>query len=740
AGRRIEVSVTVSPLRDSNGQVVGASKIVRDITQRKQKEAELGRLNRTLKALHDSNRATMSAGDESQYLQEVCRIMVQDCGHAMVWIGFAEDDADKSVVPAAHAGIEEGYLKSLRLTWADTERGRGPTGTAIRTGKPCVCRDMRTDPAFAPWRQSALERGYASSLVLPLLAEGKAFGAVTIYSKEPDPFSESEMKLLGELAGELAQGIISLRLRAERARVQEQLRLLSSAVESAVNGIAITDRQGQILWINPAFTRLTGYTLEEAVGASTRVLKSGKHSAEFYARMWATILRGQPWQGELVNRRKDGSFYTEEMTITPVRAASGEVTHFVAIKQDITARKRDEERACLLADAVGQLLQAEAPQRIVHELCEKVMAFLDCQAFFNFLVDEQSKRLRLNAWAGISKEEAGKMEWLDFGVAVCGCAARDGCRIVAENILSTTGPRTELVKSFGIQAYACHPLKAQERVLGTLSFGTRTRARFSEYELALMKDVADQVAIALERQSAQAALRRTAAELERSNQELQQFAYVASHDLQEPLRAVAGYLSLVEDRLRDGLDDKGRHYIAGAIEGAERMHTLINDLLELSRVGTRAPAFQSADLNAVLDIALKNLGASIQKSGATITRSALPTLRVEANQTALLFQNLIGNAIKFQNERPPEIHVSAREEAGQWVLGVRDNGIGIEPQYFEQIFQIFRRLHTRKEYSGTGIGLAICKKIVERQGGRIWVESQPGRGSTFYFSIPDRQA
>jgi signal transduction histidine kinase len=428
------------------------------------------------------------------------------------------------------------------------------------------------------------------------------------------------------------------------------------------------------------------------------------------------------------------------MTITPVRAASGEVTHFVAIKQDITARKRDEERACLLADAVGQLLQAEAPQRIVHELCEKVMAFLDCQAFFNFLVDEQSKRLRLNAWAGISKEEAGKMEWLDFGVAVCGCAARDGCRIVAENILSTTGPRTELVKSFGIQAYACHPLKAQERVLGTLSFGTRTRARFSEYELALMKDVADQVAIALERQSAQAALRRTAAELERSNQELQQFAYVASHDLQEPLRAVAGYLSLVEDRLRDGLDDKGRHYIAGAIEGAERMHTLINDLLELSRVGTRAPAFQSADLNAVLDIALKNLGASIQKSGATITRSALPTLRVEANQTALLFQNLIGNAIKFQNERPPEIHVSAREEAGQWVLGVRDNGIGIEPQYFEQIFQIFRRLHTRKEYSGTGIGLAICKKIVERQGGRIWVESQPGRGSTFYFSIPDRQA
>ena len=406
----------------------------------------------------------------------------------------------------------------------------------------------------------------------------------------------------------------------QRKQKEEQLRLLSSAVESAVNGIAITDRQGRILWVNPAFTRLTGYTLAEAVGANPRVLKSGKHSSEFYARMWATILRGQPWQGEMVNRRKDGSFYTEEMTIAPVRAGSGEVTHFVAIKQDITDRKRDEERTRLLAEAVGQLLQAEAPERIVNELCEKVMAFLDCQAFFNFLVDDQSKRLRLNAWAGISKEEAGKMEWIDFGVAVCGCAARDGCRIVAENIPTTTDPRTELVKSFGIQAYACHPLLAQERVLGTLSFGTRTRARFTEYELGVMKDVADQVAIALERHIAQATLRRTAAELERSNQELQQFAYVASHDLQEPLRAVAGYLSLVEDRFRDKLDDKGRHYISGAIEGAERMHALINDLLELSRVGTRAHAFQTADLNAVLDIALNNLGASIQKSGATITR------------------------------------------------------------------------------------------------------------------------
>jgi PAS domain S-box-containing protein len=721
-----------------HGEKVILSTLV-DITGRRRKEEELGRLNRTLKALHESNRAMMSTRDEPHYLQEVCQIVVQVCGHVMVWIGFAENDEARSIVPAACAGKEDGYIKALNLTWADTERGRGPTGIAIRTGKSSICRNMLTDPAIAPWRQLALEHGYAASLALPLLADGRAFGAITIYSPQPDSLSESEVMLLTELAEELAQGIITRRLRAERARVEEQLRLLSSAVEAAANGIALTDRQGKILWINPAFTRLTGYSLQEAVGQNPRVLKSGKHPPEFYANMWATIARGEPWSGELVNRRKDGSFYTEQMTIAPVRAGGAGVTHFVAIKQDVTARKRAEDRTRLMAETVGQLLKSDAPQRIANELCEKVMDYLDCQLFFNFLVDEQPGRLRLNACAGVSEEQAAKVQSLEFGVGVSGCVARDQCRIVAEDVLSTPDPRTELIKSVGLQAYACHPLMAEGKLIGTLSFGTKKRARFTDDELSLMKDVADHVAIALQRQSAQAALRQSTLELERSNQELQQFAYVASHDLQEPLRAVAGYLGLIDERFRDKLDDKGRHYMAGALEGAERMHTLINDLLDLSRVGTRGGEFQSADLNAVLDIALKNLSVTVQQANAVVTRSPLPTLAVDANQIVMLFQNLMGNAVKFHGGRPPEIDVSARWQAGHWVFAVRDNGIGIEPQYYEQIFQIFRRLHTRKQYPGTGIGLAVCKKIVERHGGRIWVQSQPGLGSTFLFTLPDQK-
>jgi PAS domain S-box-containing protein len=227
------------------------------------------------------------------------------------------------------------------------------------------------------------------------------------------------------------------------------------------------------------------------------------------------------------------------------------------------------------------------------------------------------------------------------------------------------------------------------------------------------------------------------AELARSNEDLEQFAYVASHDLQEPLRAVGGYVKLLQHRFPEKLDAKAREYIAGAADGAERMQRLIADLLAFSRVGTRGGAFAPADLNALLRDALNNLQTSITEAGAKVTSDPLPSLTVDATQIGQLFQNLIGNAIKFRSERAPEIHVGACQEKEHWLFWVRDNGIGIEPQYAGRIFQIFQRLHSRKHYPGTGIGLAICKKIVERHGGEIRVESEPVQGSTFYFSIPE---
>ncbi len=417
-----------------------------DITVRRIEEEHLYKLNGIFKARSDSNFVLTHVTDEPTYLHEICKTIVKHCGHAMVWIGFAEEDEDRTVRPVAHEGFEEGYLETLRITWADTERGRGPTGTAIRTGKPTVCRNMLTDPSFEPWREQAIKRGYASSAVLPLLADGKAFGAITIYSIQPDSFSEDEIELLMELANDIAHGVMTLRLRAAHARAEEEVR--------------------------------------------------------------------------------------------------------------------------------------------------------------------------------------------------------------------------------------------------------------------------------------------------RSNSDLQQFAYAASHDLQEPLRGIAGFARLLEKRYKGKFDTKADEFIDYIIDDVKRMQALINDLLEYSRIEAKGKVFRATNCSVALEEAFYNLRSVIEETAADITYDLLPTVMADAPQLKRLFQNLIGNAIKFGGKERPRIHISAERKENNWVFSVKDNGIGFDVQFADRIFVVFQRLHARQEYPGTGIGLAICKKIVEHHGGHIWVESEPGKGSTFYFTIP----
>jgi len=258
------------------------------------------------------------------------------------------------------------------------------------------------------------------------------------------------------------------------------------------------------------------------------------------------------------------------------------------------------------------------------------------------------------------------------------------------------------------------------------------KAREGTFFTAIVSDIT-------ERKKSEEHLLRTVGELKRSNDELQQFAYIASHDLQEPLRMVASYTQLLAKRYKGRLDSDADEFIAYAVDGSNRMRGLIQDLLAYSSAGTNGTALREISSENALKEALTNLRATIEESGAVVTHDSLPAITTDDTQLARVFQNLVGNAIKYRSAEVPRVHVSATKNGGkEWIFSVRDNGLGIDPQYFERIFILFQRLHGQKEFKGTGIGLAICRKIVERLGGRIWVESQPEKGSTFCFALPER--
>ncbi len=495
---------------DGKGGLLGGFGTTQDVTERKTREEEIYRLNRTLKALIHSNQAIMRSKDEMEYMDEVCKIVVEDCGHKMVWIGFAENDKEKSVVPVAAAGFEEGYLDRKKITWSDTERGRGPTGMAIRTGKPSQCRNMLTDPAFLPWREEAVRRGYASSVVFPLMNEGRAYGAISIYSKEPDSFSDDEMSLLSELTGDLSYGIVTLRLRKLHADTEKALitseKKYRTLFEGMTEGFAlheiICDHDGRpvdyrFLEINPAFERLTGLRRKDVLYRTHNEVLPGDDMkwVEMYGKV---ALSGEPVSFE--NYAPPLKKYFQVFAYCPAPR------QFAVIFMDMSGRKeaeaelrRSEQRQLILSESSSVLLEAADPQKSINEICRKTMEFLDCQVFFNFLFVEERNKLRLNAYAGISDEEAERIGWLDFGVAVCGCVARDGERVITEDIFRTNDPRTDLIKSFGVHAYCCHPLKADEKIIGTISFGTTNRDSFTEDEISMMKATAEMVTVAMQR-------------------------------------------------------------------------------------------------------------------------------------------------------------------------------------------------------------------------------------------------
>ncbi len=327
---------------DTRGRTVGVLVIGRDISQRKKDEEALQRLNRELRAISDCNQILVRAVDEQDLLDDICRIICDEAGYHLAWVGYRQNDIDKSILPVALAGTEDDSLLQSKFSWGDTVYGQGVTGRAIRNGDIACIDNFATDPLATPWRDLALEQGFQSCIGLPLKDESnQVFGVLCIYSAKTEAFPEEERRLLSELAEDLAFGIVNLRRRIEHDKAEEQMRIAATAFE-AQEGIIITDASLHILRVNAAFSEITGYSSEEVVGATPNMLKSDRHDDDYFQHMWDSINQKGAWQDEIWNRHKNGQVYPVWLNITAVQKDSGEVTHYVGTMTDITERKAAE--------------------------------------------------------------------------------------------------------------------------------------------------------------------------------------------------------------------------------------------------------------------------------------------------------------------------------------------------------------------------------------------------------------
>jgi PAS domain S-box-containing protein len=593
------------------------------------------------------------------------------------------------------------------------------------------------------------------------IAELLSKGVSNAYAKEYIRKDGSLMPIIlgGALLGEPEQSVIcfildiSERKRADDAlrRSEEKFQYIAQTTNDAIWDWDLATDQ---IWWNDGIQTLFGYAADE-VGATVTWWYELIHPQD-KARIMneiRTVIHGgeNTWSAEYRYRRSDSTYAYVVNRGYVIRDPDGKPTRMLGGMTDMTERKQFQEE--LQRQSLRSQLFAEVALKIRQSLqLEEILQTSVAEVQRIFAADRVLiLRLMDNGWAKIVTE-AVNPPWtsvLDqnitddcFGPQYLQKYIRGRIYIIEDVETAVVEPcLLEFLREFNVKSKLVVPILLKDDLWGLLIAHQCTGSRqWSTFEIDLLQQLANQISIALAQSQLLEIEKQQREELARSNAELQQFAYIASHDLQEPLRMVTSYLQLLSRRYRNQLDASADDFIAYAVDGATRMQALINDLLAYSRVGTRGTSFQLVDSHEVVRQAIKNLKVAIEESQATIAYEALPSVVADGTQLVQLFQNLIGNAIKFRQENSPHIEIKAEPQTDEWLFSVQDNGIGIEPEYAERIFVIFQRLHNRAEYPGTGIGLAICKKIVEQHGGRIWISSELGQGTTFWFTIPNRRS
>jgi PAS domain S-box-containing protein len=645
------------------------------------------------------------------------------------------------------------FAHELRRRYPPDPKDSHGVHEVIRTGRSSMLPDIPDELLVKATRDAehlriARELGLRSAMTVPLTARGRTFGALALVNSESGRrFTSEDLTLAEQLAGRAALAVDNARLYTGAVRAEERFRSLIHATAQAV---WVTQPDGAVSEDSPSWRAFTGQSREEYQGYGWLAVVHPEDQERVRRGWQAARAIKQPYEVEMRVCRPDGSWAIILSRAVPMLDAQGQVREWIGTSTDITAQRRAEETSrrleseqrarqleALRAEVSEVLSREDTPPRLMQACAEVMVRNLPVLSLVQlWTFSREAQALHLEGNAGPAAPLSVNPSRLELGQTLVGTVGQSRQPLLVNELQAdprlrsrTWAQANELVSFLGA------PLLVRGQLVGVLAVYGQTS--LEEETLATLATVADAVAQGLERRRAEVSLQEHARELARSNEELQQFAYVASHDLQEPLRMVASYTQLLARRYQGKLDADADEFIHFAVDGVNRMQRLIQDLLTYSRVGTRGHEFKPLDSGQSLNKALANLKTLVDETGATLViQGKLPQVMADETQLTQLFQNLVGNALKFRGQTPPRVLVEAELQGAEWRFTVEDNGIGIEPQYFERIFVIFQRLHGKEEYPGTGIGLAICKKIVERHGGRIGLDSQPGQGTTFWFTLP----
>jgi len=654
--------------------------------------------------------------------------------------------------------------------------GHSPWPQGAQHAVPVVIPDVRLDESLAVYRNALDQEGIRALAFVPLVLDGLALGKFMLYYAQPHDCTTDELEIAQAIATHVALATRHKRAElniTERNQLEVASRRLAAIVESSDDAIIGKDLTGIITTWNQGAERIFGYSAAEVLGRPVSILAAPGHNE--MPDILAQIKQGNRVDHyETRRRRKDGRIIDVSLTVSPVRDAAGQIVGASKIARDISALKfAEQERALLLAreqdarrtaelfNRIGLRLGAELDlEKLVQEVTDIASALVGAEfgSFYHNVAGPQnvtgehdeahtpspSLGASRDVFAGLPMPRITELFAPTFrgaGVMRCDDLTQD------PRYLQSSPPDLPQFP-LPLRSYLAAPVVARSgEVLGGLFFGHSVPGKFTETHETIITGIAAQAAVAVDNarlfeqtQWAQNELKRSNEELRRANQDLEVFAYSASHDLHEPLRTISISAQIIERSLGDRLQGEDAIFLGNILAASTRMNALLDDLLSYTKATKyEEGATPSVDASRVLEDVLTTLRGPIQESGTTVTSGQLPFVAMHAGRLAQIFQNLISNAIKYRTKEAPRVHIAADQRDGWCIFSVVDNGIGIEPQFAEQIFGLFKRLHGRDEYPGSGIGLAICQRIVEQYGGRIWLEqSVPGGGSTFSFALPSR--